>query len=251
MKARNSIYFLIILTITVFSGHILTAQYHGTMERQVKGYEFFSPLDGKLSIGTVQLNPSDIEGSMYFDENFANGIVYKDGEPIAKVLMRYNAYTDEIEIKRDSKSAPEGLMKAPSVSCEFNNEKMVFTEFTNKKGDKKEGYLAQYVESESFQLYENKKMIFKEGQKAKTSLHLPQPDKFVDRSVLYISRNSESPVFLQSSKGWMADYLGAEKEVKSYIKQNKLDLSDKEDLKTLILYANSLKKEEDTKSLNK
>ena len=184
----------------------------------------------------------EIEGSMYYDENFNTGKVYIDDKPFATVPLRYNAFTDQIEIKRTGQSEAEALLQDSKVSCYLNNEKLSYMEYVNKKGDLEKGYLVSIWTGENYQLYERRAKAFKAGQVQKTSLHIPTPDKFVDRINYYVSKDGSTPTFMNPSKKGITPVFGAdmEKEIRTYIKENKLDLGDKRDLQQVLVYANSI-----------
>ena len=244
MKKRNIFLVPIALMVSLITVYDLTAQesYDGTMDNQVRLMNFFSRVGSQYPPGVVPVDPAKVEGTMYFDKNFHKGRIYQDGKQIAMAEMRYNAYTDEIEIRREGVKNLQALMKDKSIYCEFNNQKIVYAEFTDKKGAKQEGYLTVLHDGDTYQLYHNQIMRFKEGQKAKTSLHLEMPDKFVDRSVFYISRKDEAPVYLNGSKKAVVSFVSPEeqKEVKAYIKEKNLDASKQRDLTYILMYANTV-----------
>ena len=191
---------------------------------------------------TGRLNVEQIEGSMYYNEAFVEGQIYYEAKTMAKASMRYNAYTDQIEIKRPGKPQSEALLQDSKVSGNINGERYYYLEYANKKGDLVQGYLVSTWKGKNYHMYERRSKAFKAGQVQKTSMHLPTPDKFVDRNAFYVSKSGETPVYMNTSKKGIALLFGKEneKEIKSYIKKNRLDLSMKRDLTYLLLYADSM-----------
>lgn len=188
------------------------------------------------------LDLADIEGSMYYNEYFTQAKIYYSGKPFQSILARYNAYTDEIEIKRDNQAVAEALLKDSKVSCEVNGERLVYSEYRDKKGDLKNGYLVKMFSGNKYHLYQKKSKAFKEGQQPKTSLHLPTPDKFVDRLDFYVATESETPQFFPDSKKKLSTVFDEDKVgvLKTFIKRNEIDLSKKQDLQRLLLYAETI-----------
>ncbi|WP_422081644.1 hypothetical protein [Ulvibacterium sp.] len=191
------------------------------------------------------LDLADIEGSMYYNEYFTQAKIYYSGKPFQSILARYNAYTDEIEIKRDDQETAEALLKDVKVSCEVNGERLVYSEYLDKKGNLENGYLVKVFSGKKYNLYQKKSKSFKEGQQPKTSLHLPTPDKFVDRSEFYVALDSQTPKFLPDSKKKLSTVFDEDKVgvLKTYVKRNEIDLGKKEDLQRLLRYAETVSTE--------
>ncbi|WP_299532110.1 hypothetical protein [Ulvibacterium sp.] len=219
----------------------LQANPSGDTENNFRLANYFHTLSNKpeaiMTDRTVDL--ADIEGSMYYDEDFSLGKIYYANKPFKSILARYNAYTDEIEIKRDEGEAVESLFKGAKVSCEINGQRFVYSEYLDKRGNLENGYLVKTFSGEKYDLYEKKSKAFKEGQQPKTSLHLPTPDKFVDRLGFYVAVDSETPRFFPDSKKKLSTTFEENKVgiLKTFIKRNEIDLSKKEDLQRLLSYA--------------
>lgn len=90
------------------------------------------------------LKLTDIEGSMYFNKDFILGKTYYRNELYENFLIRYNAFSDQIEIKREDKNI-EGLYKSAAISCEINREKFIFLKFIDNNGLLDEGYLVAVI----------------------------------------------------------------------------------------------------------
>ncbi|WP_422081645.1 hypothetical protein [Ulvibacterium sp.] len=216
----------------------------GDTENNFRLANYFHTLSNKPEAITADrtVDLADIEGSMYYDEDFSLGKIYYSDEPFKSILARYNAYTDEIEIKRDEQEAVESLYKGAKVSCEINGRRFVYSEYLDKRGNPENGYLVKVFSGEKHDLYEKRSKAFKEGQQPKTSLHLPTPDKFVDRLGFYVAVDSETPQFFPDSRKKLSTIFDDDKIglLRTFIKKNEIDLSKKEDLQRLLIYAETI-----------
>lgn len=226
----------------------LQANPSGDTENNFRLANYFHTLSNKPEAITTDrtVDLADIDGSMYYHENFNLGKIYYSDKPFRSVLARYNAYTDEIEIKRDEQKAMESLFKDAKVSCGINGRRFIYFAYYNKKGKLEKGYLVKIYSGKKYDLFEKKYKAFKEGQQPKTSLHLPTPDKFVDRLAFYIAKESEAPKYLPDSRKKLStifddDLLGV---LRTFIKKNDIDLRKQEDIQRLLLYAETMTSEE-------
>ncbi|WP_430968549.1 hypothetical protein [Spongiimicrobium sp. 2-473A-2-J] len=205
---------------------------------------YYNELSKKLPETTDgrQLTASNIEGSMYFTDKFVPGTVYYLDKVFGNFPMRYNAFTDQIEIRKEGSTVLEAMHQSPGLSSQILNTKYTFLSYRNSKGDMEEGYLVPLTLGEKYRLYEKRSKAFKEGQAAKTSFHKTTPHKFVDRQAFYIARDAENPKYFKGSKKELIAFFGADvaNTLKSYIKQNRLNLSEQKDMIALVAHANGL-----------
>jgi hypothetical protein len=195
----------------------------------------------QLAKGNQNLDVSSIEGSPYYNEEFISGNIYYLDKIYGNYPMRYNAFSDEVEIQRAGSNKMESVYKSMSLSCDIESEKFVYAKYINQKGEAQEGYLIRLNSSQKYILYEKKSKIYKEGKKAATSMHPSYPPKFEDKYEYFLSTDNGFPVYFKPSKKELAELFGQEKasNIKNFIKQNKIKLTNKEDLMKLIEYLNS------------
>lgn len=187
------------------------------------------------------LELSSIEGSVYYSEKFIPGNVYYLDKVYGNYPMRYNAYSDEIEIQRTGSNKMESIYKSTSLSCDIDNEKYVYTKYFNQKGIIQEGYLIRLNSLQKYTLYQKKSKIYKEGKKAATSMHPSYPPKFEDKYDYFLATDNEFPACFKHSKKELTELFGQEKatDIKDFVKQNKIKSTNKEDLIKLIEYLNT------------
>lgn len=216
----------------------------GDTENNFRLANYFHSLSNKPEAITADrtIDLADIEGSMYYNKDFSLGKIYYANKPFRSILARYNAYTDEIEIKRDDREQMESLFKGAKVSCEVNGNQFIYSEYRDKKGNLDNGYLVKIFSGNKYKLYQKKSKAFKEGQQPVTSLHLPTPDKFVDRLEYYFAVDMETPQFFPDSKKKLSTVFDVDKVgiLRTFIKKNDIDLSKKEDLQRLLGYAETV-----------
>ncbi|MBT8183150.1 MAG: hypothetical protein KJO53_16340 [Eudoraea sp.] len=197
--------------------------------------------NSQSSKGNQNLDVSSIEGSPYYNAKFIPGNIYYLEKIYGNYPMRYNAFSDEVEIQRAGSNKMESVYKSMSLSCDIDSEKFVYSKYINQKGEVQEGYLIRLNASQKYILYQRKSKIYKEGKKAATSMHPSYPPKFEDKYEYFLSADNEYPVYFKPSKKELAELFGQEKssDIKDFIKQNKIKLTQKEDLMKLVEYLNS------------
>lgn len=193
------------------------------------------------SKGDQYLDVSNIEGSPYYNEEFIPGNIYYLDKIYGNYPMRYNAFSDEVEILRTGSTTMESVYKSMSLSCDIADEKFIYAKYLNQKGIIQEGYLIRLNASQKYILYQKKSKVFKEGKKAATSMHPTYPPKFEDKHEFFLSTDNEFPVYFKPSKKELTELFGPEKasDIKAYIKQNKIKATEEEDLLKLVEYLNS------------
>lgn len=187
------------------------------------------------------LELSSIEGSAYYNEKFIAGNVYYLNKVYGNYPMRYNAYSDEVEIQRAGSKKMESVYKSVSLSCDIGSELYIYTKYLNQKGVIQEGYLIRLNPRQKYTLYEKKSKIYKEGKKAATSMHPNYPPKFEDKHDYFLAIENEFPVYFKNSKKELTEFFGQEKvsEIRDFIKQHKIKSNNSEDLIKLIEYLNT------------
>jgi len=192
-------------------------------------------------------NPDAIEkvkiiGSPYYKDSFSYGKIFlKKKELDLNYSYRYNAYTDEIEVNNGIDI--DLLLKDTNISCIIDGEKYSYQEYAAKEDeDIQMGYLKTIFEGEKVILYFKKNKQFKEGKKAKTSLTTSFPPKLVDFEEFYFSNLEETPhkVKLKNKELLAIIPINYQLEMKTFLKDNDLNVKRKDDLITFFKYYDSL-----------
>jgi len=188
--------------------------------------------------GSIEEN---VEGSRYFNESFLFSKIFYKGQPFKEVFSaRYNAFEDIIEL--DKGTHHEALLKDENVTCEIGGALYIYQKFIPKKGkDTKLGYLKLLYKDSNKKLFIREHVRFKEAKPAKTSMTASFPAKFVQKQSFYFQNQNMEDAIPITKKSVLTVFEDIHKdEIKSYIKTNKLDLNNKNDLIKLFKFNSSM-----------
>ena len=184
----------------------------------------------------VQLN---ISGSQYFDLDFKPARLSYFGKQINNAgFMRYNGFTDEIEIT-DSGNVENSeliLLKSDKVVPIINNEIFEYLPFRINESNTKIGYLVKIYEGTRIKLYLRKNKQFMEAKIARTSLENSFPPRYVDNIETYISIEGDTPVVLKNSKKAFLDLFNNRYDIKKFIKNEKIKFNKTESIIKVVEY---------------
>ena len=184
----------------------------------------------------VQLN---ISGSQYFDLDFKPARLSYFGKEINNAgFMRYNGFTDEIEIT-DSGNVENSeliLLKSDKVVPIINNEIFEYLPFRINESNTKIGYLVKIYEGTRIKLYLRKNKQFMEAKIARTSLENSFPPRYVDNIETYISIEGNTPVVLKNSKKAFLDLFNNRSDIKKFIKNEKIKFNKTESIIKIVEY---------------
>ncbi|QNJ97845.1 hypothetical protein [Constantimarinum furrinae] len=194
------------------------------------------------SISTATLG-KDYTGSPYANDEFQNGTVYGTNNVLAtNVVLRYNVLRDEIEIKSNanaSNSEARVLVKSPDIYVRILNNMYVYK--TPTSNSDVSGYFLVMVEGENKSLYKKIKKKYIEGKKSINSVSSDILPMYKEIDVMYLVTETgefeEIPNSRNKRIGLFADH---KKEVKQYIKEEKLNVSKDYELVDLVKYYNTL-----------
>lgn len=192
------------------------------------------------ALGTQTNENVKIVGSPYLEEDFKNGSVFYDDTHLGDYLMRYNVYGEEFEVlsSDDSKNA---INKTSEVYITVEDKKYIFKYFLD--DDKSRfGYFEVLTENnEHCILLKKPKKILSESRKAVTSFDVSRPARFVDTEAYYLLFDDKEIVKIRLQNGFISRFFKKKGiEIKSFLKENNLNVKDPEDLKTVINHCNSL-----------
>lgn len=193
-----------------------------------------------LSFGLTELQFNAIKDEAYANPNFISGNIYQEDQLIRSgVPMRFNAYADEIEIKR-SPSATDfsALVKDPSIFVKMGLDLYVFVPFegSNDKG----GYFNVLYDGKKYDLYKKTVATFREAMEAKSTYGRDTPPSFPKFTTYYLVEDGQFLEMPNSKKRIMKMMDSKKSEMDNYIKQNKLNLDKEADLIKAIAHFDSL-----------
>lgn len=204
-------------------------------------------MDDQYDRLSKQTGIDDFAGSPYTNDSFAQAPVYYGDESMGTYYYRYNAYNEEIEIKKTilPEEKISALTKDKSIKVMVQGKPMGFATFIDKKGNTLNGYLTTVLEGEIYDLFKRVNVKFTEGQKAQNSFVKAVPNRFTHFIEYYyqekgIDRIDEVP--LKTNKVVKLFKEPLKSEVKTYIKDNNLDVKDEADLIKVFEHLNAKKK---------
>ena len=254
-KVVNRLFFVIFLIGSNCFGQDLIVQSWGVTQGTydpAKGYDNNAQdesayKDIRAKLGKLwedwKLTWDDIDGTIYVNDTFMEGILYEDGKPIKKSFFRYDAYNDEMEMKETlASNEVSTLTKHPTYSCTFNGEQYYYLGYKDSDGESRKGYLTPLTPGGEYTLFIKRMKVFKEGKVATTSFEKSFAHRFLDKTDYYVNRAGEVPVFLKTKKSDVISTFPEQNQdaIKKYIKEKRLNVGNHDDLINLFTYANSL-----------
>jgi hypothetical protein len=193
-----------------------------------------------LAFGLTEAQFESIKDEAYANPNFVQGKIFQGDQLVQDdVPMRYNAFADEIEIKKNVSDVSYGaLTKSPDIFVKIFRDIYVFVPLdgSNEKG----GYFNVLSDGKTYDLYKKTKAVYREPQKAKTSYQRDSPPAFPKTVTYYLVQNG-SFLEMPNGKSKILKMMDRKKsEMKSYIKDNNIDLDKEADLIKAISYFDSI-----------
>lgn len=178
-------------------------------------------------------------GSKYFNETFLPAKIAGTNEII---LVRHNAYTDDMEvsINNEVKLVPAELNMMINMTNSATSYEYV--EYTNEKGVKKTGYLKLISNNPKVKIYKTETVYLKPEVHPASGYDTYQPATYAKSKEEYFFKLGESEIkSLPLKKKVIVSIVPAkEKEIASFIKENKISFSEEADLNQLGKFINSL-----------
>ncbi len=228
----------------LITGILAFSTFMAFSQRPSTEYDLYSrtiDIDQKsMAFGLTEAEFEAIKNEAYANPSFVSGNIYQ-GDKIIKagVPMRYNALEDEIEIKKTPTDENYGaLVKDPEIFVKMGQDIYLFVPYegSNEKG----GYFNVLSDGETYDLYKKTTSVFREGKKAQSTYERDIPPSFKKNATYYLV---EGGTFLEMPKGKSRILRMMDKnksEIRTYIKENKLNIDKEEDLINVISYFDSL-----------
>ena len=185
----------------------------------------------------------EIIGNSYYKKEFVLGKIFINNKVISKKLtLRYNAFSDEIEVGNTQKF--EALINNRDISCLIGKDLYIYHPYTKKDGEAiQTGYLRTIFKGQEFLLLIRETKIYKEGKKAKTTLETSFPGKLVDVKEFYLLKKSnENAVFIKQKNKKVLEIIDSDYKptMSKYLKDNNLNVKEDKDLINFFKYYDSL-----------
>ena len=186
---------------------------------------------------------ADFTGTPYKDKMFKNGTILKNGVPLAKNIgLRYNASKDLFEVKKSSvlKDDQAKVLKSSSdLFIIIDNENYVF--LAPNENNSTQGYFLIDYKSDKTSLFKKIKKEYIPEQKAYTSLASNIAANYKEKLSLYLYTNDGLLIELPGSKSKRLKAFGDKsKDIKLFVKENKINLNKETGLIEVIKYYDTL-----------
>lgn len=187
---------------------------------------------------------SDVKygGSAYFDENFVVGTPYIKGEKQGEIPMRFNAFTDEIEMMSGNSGDIYNMIKKGYITAEFGGKTYSLHYFLDKNSKEKEGYLISIGQPGKIQFFYKPIKTLSKAKEPSSSYETYFPPSYIDESEYYII-TPKNPIanIIKLKKKDILNLLGDKtNEIESFVNKEKLTYKSEEDIIKIINFYNSL-----------
>lgn len=200
---------------------------------------FTNPDNGAVvSYQTKEIDQANIkaEGSPYFDKDFKWGQILMNGEVKTTGNLRYNAVNNEIELQKGEKEYT-AVLKRNYISARIDNKLFkLYPYFSDINETARIGYFIPLNDGKIKLLYKPEKKL-RRGKTGTTSYDRTIPPRFIDISSYYIQQGEEPATKIYLRNKYFYHLLGKEN-VRDFIKNHDLNLSNEEDAIKLLDYYN-------------
>lgn len=188
------------------------------------------------------INYAEVSGSPYENETFQLGKVSnKLNDNVQNYLMRYNIFTDEMEIQaNDDKTNSQLLIKSKNIHVLLNKKEYHYESYQTSSEKINEGYFIVKYKGENCSLFEKKNKVYQAGKPARDSFHQATPAKFKDSDEYYYKINETLVPLSNNKNSILKEFSNKESDLKNYMKAEKLDVKKEADLIKLIQYYDSV-----------
>lgn len=177
---------------------------------------------------------SDMKGSPFLNEEFETGKVYLRSGKIYEGPLRYDIYSDQIEFE-----TKEGLVyeiKNPETVEKVTIGTRNFFSFVKEDGKNVTGIYEELVKGKH-SLFSKLRVYLKDAVPAKPYVEA-RPATFIKKKSNYYLSDSTGELNPINTKKELLKLLDNPTEVKTFIKKNKINFNDEQDLISLVNYLN-------------
>ncbi|MFT5438031.1 MAG: hypothetical protein ACI840_002691 [Ulvibacter sp.] len=205
--------------------------------------QFFLEHVGRIGSNNDLYLPDEYVGTPYGNPIFLLGNIYEQNKIMASnYALRYNAMTDEIEVKENLYEEDTEIMaltKNPEIYVKIMADMFVFREAN--KASHEAGYFQVLHVGTTHNLYKKIVKKYYPAKNAQNSFEKDVAAKFVDRPIYYlVSQEGNFEEFGSSKNKRLKLFKNKQSEIKKLIKSGKLDLTEEEDLLRVVKYYDAI-----------
>lgn len=222
----------------ILHGITIKAQQNINRESYQQDVRFSQYMD-KLSSEDKKINYQDIEGSPYYYLEF---LPARFGNSSSSHSIRYNIYTDTVEMMIDNviDEIPKTNIVKESQLSKFTFEKSNETLILVDSHDEKSGYFFRLTSGKN-QLLKKVKTQYKPEVPSPNHLIARIPPRFEKPLITYYFKTQKGLIeFPKNLDDFLIYFPQNNQEIRSFIKKNRIKLSDEKNLELLFIYINSI-----------
>ncbi|OQX73238.1 MAG: hypothetical protein B6D61_12720 [Bacteroidetes bacterium 4484_249] len=176
------------------------------------------------------------ECSMYLDEKWSEGtVILKDKTVITDRLLRYNLYNQQMEFINDEDTAAFGN-PSEIASINFDRHNFIYKDYVC-HNELKKGFFEVLVNDDcELLLFRCIKYKYVE-QCADPNTELVMETYYMEKKY-FIAKDNEPAMQIPEKKKDVIELLSDKKDIKQFIKKNRIKVYNEDDLKKLISYYN-------------
>ena len=230
---------IIICLFIAYCNPTFSQTFGGTDQTIAPIYYNLSTIEGNKKY--TQAFFKDVEGSPYIFKNF---VLSEIVGVKTKMMLRYNAYDDVIEVEKGPNEIYT-VSKDPFYNTfllNFNQFKLRLVNLETNSSEMSYLYLFELLTKNNLSLLRRDKIDFIEGRIPRTSFELGNKPKFTSVKYSYYLETKDKKVvaFPDSKAKLLLMYPRQESEIKKYIKDNSISLSREKDLIILTQFLSTL-----------
>ncbi|MFK7749260.1 MAG: hypothetical protein AB8B65_12765 [Kordia sp.] len=224
-------------------GNSLIAQISGSPREFETTTEMYNQI--RKFLNTKEKDPykidwNNVKGSPYLEQNYKLGQFFVGDKSYGNVMMRFNTYTDEIELMPINGEEVGALMKIDNSRLTYGNKTLELLSYKDEDGNVQQGYFLVLNTNTNVKLLLRKKCVFSPNEKALTANQADRAAKFTQYDYYYILKEG-IPVMVSPKKKAITKLFPEKKdEIKSYIKSERLKLKNQKDFAKLVDYIATL-----------
>lgn len=177
-------------------------------------------------VGEVVMNYKLVKGSPFENNNFTLGVIVDEtNHKSINMYLRYNIYSDEIEIKQEVYiPESESLLKVEDISCVINGKTYKYLGFTNDSNAELNGYLKVLYKGSYNSVYERLTSHYKPYQEAENSFVPAKSPSFETITKYYIQQGDSISALPSKKKDLYLKFPELNKEIKTFFSKNKVNI---------------------------
>ncbi|WP_109301461.1 hypothetical protein [Aquimarina sp. AU474] len=182
----------------------------------------------------------EYDGSIYLNTKFIESSVIDEATGTFDSKLRYNIYTDAIELKEDSELYE--ISKRPTIQARIGKNYFYYCHFKTLRGVEKDGYYILIELNDQYRIYKRYEVNIKDPIKMDVYNGNPSPGTIKKIVTYYLEENNIIQELPRDKKVILSStFEDKQDELKLYIKKEKIKLKKEEDLVRLVAKYNALK----------